>query len=182
MIPETWDTLEDFCQWYRSNGCPIRVPQNARVLSVEGSLTVVIFRRDVYQVELYLALPDVKAPRHSHPFEQKIIFLGGHFYGARGDRKSDGTFDEPISSGWFGSSITENSSPELPHAHAGSAGILINEHQWHELAGDEVGQGFVFLNCQKWPNKETMSSALIEYDGELMDSTHEKLMVFRPKV
>jgi len=120
-------------------------------------------------VELYLTKGNFKSTRHSHPFEQKIIYLGGHLSGKRGHGEMEFGPAQDL-----GSPITETSSDEQPNPQAGLIGLALLSGQWHEIEGKE--QGFIFLNCQKWPNKEMMSSAVIEYDGESLGAVHGKVI------
>lgn len=169
FVPENWNTLDEFVAWYKYNNYPFRVPQNARIVPTDVSFSCCIFRQGLYQVELYLAKGNFKSTRHSHPFEQKIIYLGGHLSGKRGqDSHEFGPAQE------LGSPVLPSSSGEEPNHQAGLIGLSLLAGQWHEIEGKE--QGFIFLNCQKWPNKEMMSSAVIEYDGESLGAIHDQVI------
>ena len=74
----------------------------------------------------------------------------------------------------LGSPILPSSLDEEPNRQGGLIGLSLLAGQWHEIEGKE--QGFVFLNCQKWLNKEMMSSAVIEYDGESLDAIHDQVI------
>jgi hypothetical protein len=168
IIPETWPSLEEFTLWYTENNFPIRVPETAKVYPTDVSYSCCIFRQDVYQVEIYLGAPNFVSSKHAHPFEQKIIFLGGHLSGSRGV--------EDISSGTgsLGSPITENSSSELPHPDTLLPGTILSIGHWHQVISHN--QGFIFLNCQKWQSKNEMTSAVVHYEGDPLGSIHEKLI------
>jgi len=111
-IPDTWNTLSDFTKWYVDNNYPILVPDNVQVFPTDVSYSVCVFRRDVYQVELYIAKPE------------------------------------------FMSSLPPN--------------------HWHQVGSGM--QGFVFYNCQKWPNVELMTSAVVEYGGESLGPLHKQII------
>lgn len=162
VIPQTWATLEEFAQWYRANGFPIRVPANVVVYPTDISYSCCVFRQDVYQVEMYMGAPNSVSTDHSHPFEQLIIFLGGHMSGARGGHR-------PMVSS--GSKI--NRETDLPHPEHGTILGVLPPNMTHEIVGHE--QGFVFFNCQKWPNKEMMSSAVVHYDGPPLGPLHQRI-------
>ena len=167
-IPNTWQSLNEFHKWYTENNYPIRVPENVTIFPIDGSYGCCIFRQDVYQVEIYLAKPNLIVPRHVHPFDQKIIFLGGHMSGTRG------VGDTRYPPRATGGKITENSSKELPHKESNLAGAVLPAGHWHEIQAFD--QGFVFLNLQKWPSKEAMTSAVIKYNGEPINQDHTDLM------
>lgn len=154
-IPETWPTLNDFTQWYKDNNYPIRMPHDAYVYPTDVSYSVCVFRQDVYQAEMYLARPYFMSTRHSHPFEQQIIFVGGDLVGRRG----------------FGDQVSPISS--LLPSEGGMVGGVLPPQHWHEVGSGE--HGFVFFNCQKWPNKEMMTSAVVEYNGPSLGEMHNDI-------
>jgi len=165
-IPNTWPSLQHFALWYRDNNYPIRVPENVRVYPTDVSYSCCIFRQDVYQVEVYLGKPNFISSKHSHPFEQLIIFLGGHLEGTRQGNN--------VLPAVLGSSITNTSSAEIPHKDFGKIGSILNSENWHEITGKD--QGFIFFNLQKWPNTLSMTSAVVEYNGESLGTLHNKIV------
>lgn len=167
-IPTTWNTLQEFAQWYTDNKYPIRVPENARVFVTDVSYSCCIFRHDCYQVEIYLGSPNFISSKHYHPFDQLIIFLGGHLAGTRGTETTKQPYRES------GQKIHENSSAELPHKDAYKIGSVLTTDQWHEVCSFD--QGFIFLNCQKWYDKTKMTSAVVEYNGDPLGSLHQDLI------
>jgi hypothetical protein len=58
VIPETWNSLEEFAHWFKDNGYPMRVPANMQVYITDNSYSCVTFRQSIYQVELYLVAPN----------------------------------------------------------------------------------------------------------------------------
>lgn len=79
VIPETWDTLEDFVDWYMIEAkIPLLVPYDAEVVMSDDASAVTLFKKGPYQVELYLLYPDYEILEHSHPdLEVIIVDLGG---------------------------------------------------------------------------------------------------------
>lgn len=151
-IPESWNTLQEFTQWYIDNKYPILVPDNVQVFPTDVSYSVCVFRHDVYQVEMYIAKPEFMSSKHSHPFEQQIIFLGGDMWGNRENGK-----------------LQHLSSKDKNHV-----GALLPPNNWHQVGSGS--QGFVFFNCQKWPNTQMMTSAVVEYGGESLGPLHEQII------
>jgi hypothetical protein len=80
IIPETWNNLEEFAHWFKSNGFPIRVPADMQVYVTEHSYSCVVFRQDIYQAELYMIAPNSIGTPHSHDFENLPIHMGGHIF------------------------------------------------------------------------------------------------------
>lgn len=173
VIPKTWANLRSFADWYIANGCPIRVPARSFIYAADVSYSVCLFRHDVYQVEMYLAKPHCYVPRHSHPFEQMIVILGGDLTAMRGPDGSDEPSQvsrvcavEDIPQGWH---------PDAAHPDAGTIGQIQPVGDWHEITGYD--QGFVFLNFQRWPSREMMDSAVVHYqNGPSLGPMHDELL------
>ena len=66
-IPETWDTLEDFLEWFMDSRMPWIIPEDSEVYVTDNASSIILFRHDLYQVELYINYPKTKAPLHGHP-------------------------------------------------------------------------------------------------------------------
>lgn len=163
-IPNTWDSLKDFAQWYIENNYPIRVPENARVYPTDVSYSCCVFRQDVYQVEIYLAKPNFSSSKHTHPFEQLIIFLGGHLSGANQNSQTIGSLGEPI---------TSASSSTIPHKQFGRVSSILTPGNWHSISGHD--QGFIFFNLQRWSDAKQMTSAVVEYNGDSLGTIHDSI-------
>jgi hypothetical protein len=56
-IPDNWDTLEDFVDWYIDARMPLIVPWNAEVIRSDDAAAVCVFKKGHYQVEFYLEYP-----------------------------------------------------------------------------------------------------------------------------
>jgi hypothetical protein len=151
-IPESWNTLSDFTKWYVDNNYPIVVPANVQVFPTDVSYSICVFRHDVYQVELYIAKPEFMSSKHSHPFEQQIIFLGGDMWGNRENGRLQ----------------------HLDDKDKYNVGHVLPPNHWHQVGSGM--QGFVFFNCQKWPTTKMMTSAVVEYGGESLGPLHKKIL------
>ena len=67
QVPETWRTLEEFADWYMANKMPLRIPEDSHVYGTEFVTSYIMFRQDVYQVEMYVVKPNISTGLHSHP-------------------------------------------------------------------------------------------------------------------
>ena len=67
VIPDTWNTVEEFADWWFRNGMPIRFPQSAEVFLSDDATSIALFRKGRFQVELYLIHPHPTVPVHEHP-------------------------------------------------------------------------------------------------------------------
>jgi hypothetical protein len=80
-IPETWSNVEDFANWWLTSGMPIVFPKDAEVFLSDDATSIALFRKDRFQVELYLIHPEPKVPVHEHPDVEVIkIRLSGRKY------------------------------------------------------------------------------------------------------
>lgn len=157
IIPETWDSLEQFVHWYRVNQYPFRIPSDSQTFVTDVSYSMIIFRQDVYAVELYVGAPSLKGvqhAKHKHPFEHMTLICGGELYGRRGvNMEDDPPFSGPLA--------------------AGSLSAKLGPNDWHQLT---TPSGFVLLTFTKWNNKEDITSAVVEWDGTSLGPIHDTLL------
>lgn len=168
--PDTWNSLIEYTNWYKSAGYPIRIPVNAKVYTTEHTFSITVFKQREYVTELYLVKPNTTSPKHFHTAEQACIFLGGCFSG----RASKDLNDEPSYKILGGNNvILPKNNSDLPHPEAGTIEGPLPLDWWHQLvAGDS---GFAFFVCQKWPTSET-TSAVVDWQGPSIGTEHEKLL------
>lgn len=57
VIPDDWDTLEDFVTWFTESKFPVVIPWDAEVRRTDDATTICLFRKGRYQVEIYLIYP-----------------------------------------------------------------------------------------------------------------------------
>ena len=60
-------TVEDFKDWWLSQGTPIAPPFENAVFFTEMTYAIVLFRHGIFQVEMYLIKEDTVSPTHNHP-------------------------------------------------------------------------------------------------------------------
>lgn len=151
-IPDDWDTLEDFVEWYVESKMPMMIPYNAPVIRSDDACAICLFRKGQYQVEFYLEYPEMYIRKHSHPRMEVItMHLGG------------GSLAPPNE---LGTSITwgRTTSKLMPDQyHGGESGVI-------------VGDGFITLAFQKWYNVNEMTSAAVQWKGELQGEIQSELI------
>ena len=151
-IPDTWETIEDFTNWYLDQRMPLMIPWNAEVIRTDDATAICVFRKAPYQVELYLIHPGLEVQRHAHP-GMDVISRG--LGGGSGDTRSVmGT-----STGW--GDISENL--KNGEFHGGSPPLV-------------ESMGFGLLSFEKWPNDVPMTSAAIHWHGKTSGPTHDALI------
>jgi hypothetical protein len=164
VVPSSWENLEQFALWYKRNSMPIRIPADSRVYVTEQTYSTVLFRQGRFQAEMYFAHPDTISTKHSHPFDQIVLFLGGKISGSRADEQWSILGNEE--------KLPSNHNKDLPHPDSGKLGKKLEKGQWHQLTAHE--SGFCFIVLQDWGDL-TPSSAIVAYDGDELGEQHKAL-------
>jgi hypothetical protein len=153
-IPDDWNSIEEFVDWYIDARMPLMVPWNAHVIRSDDATAMCVFKKGHYQVELYLEFPKMYIQRHSHPRMEVIVvdFGGGHI----------------------------NPAGEHPMGTAKSWGkVFENVKDGNEHGGDTISSfsnGSCFLACQRWENIDEMTSAAIQWKGTTAGPLQEELI------
>lgn len=66
-IPDSWESVSHFADWYMSLDMPIRFHENVEVFVSDDATSVCLFRHGQFQVELYLIYPTPLLQIHEHP-------------------------------------------------------------------------------------------------------------------
>ena len=152
QIPEDWDSLEEFVDWYLDSKMPLMIPFNAEVIKSDDACAICIFRKGSYQVEFYLEYPEMWIRKHSHPRMDVIVMqLGGGSVAPKDTHnvsKTWGNIESKLNAGDY---------------HGGKASSVVNN-------------GFITLAFQKWENPYEMTSAAIQWKGELQGSIQQQLI------
>jgi len=158
-----WETLEEFANWYKDNGFPIRPPFEDPVYITDISYSYVLYREGQYQAELYLVRPNTSSPDHSHPGIENIVMVwGGDVSTSQNGKFTDLSeyYKEPSSNG--------------TNKLFGMQSEKLTDNGFHALfAGNKGG---AFLSLEKWPKDKKMTSVTIEWDGDAVDSSHAELI------
>jgi hypothetical protein len=152
VTPDDWETLENFVDWYLTSKMPMVIPWNAEVIRSDDAVAVCIFRKGNYQVELYLEYPKMWIRQHSHPRMEVITMkLGGGKLSPK-----DSIMD--TSKTW------------------GTLSKKLNPGSYHGDNAGGFGYGFVTLAFQRWEDPSEMTSAAIQWKGELQGPVQEDLI------
>lgn len=134
-IPNNWDTLDSFIDWYLENRMPIMVPTNTEVIVTDNATAIIVFRHNRFQIELYIIHPSTSIVEHSHTgLDLAIMQIG-----------STNNIDA------WGSITNELKSGDT---HGGDNPDPFNS-----------GTGYLFLTFQKWHDNIPMTSAAVQWDG-----------------
>lgn len=154
-IPNDWETIEDFADWYLTAKMPMMIPWNAAVVCSDDATAMCLFRKGQYQVELYLVHPQQFVPHHEHPKVEVItMFLSG---GETSPTNENCAFGVGADWGMMAPKL------ETGEAHGGITSTIDKS-------------GFALLAFQKWPIGITPSSAAVQWRGETAGPKQEKLI------
>jgi hypothetical protein len=76
-IPETWDNVQAFCDWWMNAKMPLIFPKFPEVFMSDDATAICLFRKGRFQVELYLIHPKPGVPTHEHPDVEVIKIRTG---------------------------------------------------------------------------------------------------------
>ena len=76
-LPDSWDDLESFIEWYFAAKMPLAVPWNSTMALTDNTTSVPLFRKFPYLVELHLVHPGCSVPEHCHPGTEVIVMMMG---------------------------------------------------------------------------------------------------------
>lgn len=154
-IPDDWDSLEDFVDWYCQQRMPMMIPWNANVIRSDDAVAICLFRKGNYQVEFYIEYPNMFIVKHSHPRMEVITMtMGG---GSTWKPAQDSTTNTAHIWGGLTTKLTDG------NYHGGDTNAA-------------TGNGFVILAFQKWENPEEMTSAAVQWKGSIQGEHQKKLI------
>jgi hypothetical protein len=137
-IQKVKDDLDSFTFWYLNNR-PFSPPPVAPVSHTDKASGIVLYRKGIFQVELFIGAPNSIAPSHIHP---NIDSYELHICG-------DMVFT-------IGGVLYNPPKPGLP-----VAPTRINHNCWHEGVSGPIGGAF--LSIQKWLNGVQPTSVLDDW-------------------
>jgi len=156
-----WQTVEEFRDWYCAAGMPIRPPFLNPVFHTDNAMSLCLFRKGKFQVELYIAEPNSTSPPHTHPgVESAFVYLTGNIQSNLEGRDNPDVqqWQKPQQDGTHMLFKSRVSSPDgIPH--------------WLGI-GPEGG---AFLSFEYWKDKEPVS-VTVNWDGELVGDEHAKTL------
>jgi hypothetical protein len=154
VIPNNWDTLEDFFNWFILDArMPLMIPWNAKIIHGDDFTAISIFKKGQYQVELFLEHPSLYIRTHAHPNVETInMRLGGN----------DQHPVQPV------------------HNMSTQWGTI----DWKKPAGlvhgsDPSGERFsgcCLLSFQKWINDEPVTSVATHWKGTTAGHLHDSII------
>jgi hypothetical protein len=77
-IPETWNNVTEFADWYMGVKMPLMLPAGSPVYVTNNATAIVLFKKGQYQVELYIVYGKSSTSNHSHPGMEVITMQIGN--------------------------------------------------------------------------------------------------------
>jgi hypothetical protein len=151
-VPDTWDTLEDFANWWMSSGKPLLIPFDAITVRTDDATAMSVFRKGEYQVEFYIIHAGESIPPHSHPGLEVITILGG------------GSVTAP--EGAMGMGI-----------HSGKMSEPLIEPYYHGGKETSYSNGFILYSFERWLNGRKPTSAALQWKGPTAGPIHDALLM-----
>jgi hypothetical protein len=154
IIPNSWETIEDFTGWWVKNKMPLMIPQDAEVIISDDATAICVFKHGRFQIEFYIIRPHYSIESHCHPgMEVMTIYFGG------GSNSLPG--------------------PETFHNTATRWGRIrkkLNSGEYHGGEDTAIYSGFVLVAIQKWDEDVPMTSAAINWKGTTAGPVQEALI------
>lgn len=102
QIPDTWDNLTEFADWFMQQRMPMMIPIDSHVYVTDNATAIVVFRHGHYQAEMYIGHPSSHVEDHFHPGMDIITMMIGNMdahmaeWGAYTDTLHDGTSHDAV--------------------------------------------------------------------------------------
>jgi len=162
-IDPNQDELSHFADWYLNSGdieriyTPVKVP----LLFVEKVTSVVLYRRDNFQVELITCLPDTVIPEHKHPdVDSYELFL----YGMKFTHSGEVVINDE-------QALEETDGMPAFAYHT----IRVRTNDPHGATASK--NGGCFLSIQNWLHDVEPTHVGNNWDGDTMGANHLKQVV-----
>jgi hypothetical protein len=160
MIDPKEDDLSYFADWYLNSGDIKRIytPFKNPLLFIEGVSGVVLYRKNNFQVELFICQPNTIIPEHTHPdVDSYELFLYGMKFTHSGEEV-----------------ITNKQSEEEMEGMPSYAYETIRVKPNDPHGGVASKNGGSFLSIQKWLNDVEPTHVSSNWNGDTMGNNHKE--------
>lgn len=118
-IPETWNSLTEFAEWYMNVKMPVMIPVDTFVYVTDDATATVLFRKGQFQVEIYLLHPYSKVSTHSHPGVELFLVQIGNM-------------DKKINWGFFGPILKDGETHENKQGSDEHGSVFLSFEKWND--------------------------------------------------
>lgn len=158
MSSTDWVNVTEFKDWWMKSGRPFLPPFYKSIHTTDIAYAVCLYRKDRFQVELYICKPNTESPPHAHPGIHSIsMYLTGDLQFAK-----DGTFvnlSQYQHPGKFGEHMLLGKTAE------------VNYGTSHALRIGNVGGAFLIF--EHWLDQDPVS-VTVHWEGETVGEIHNQ--------
>lgn len=154
------DELEQFCAWFLKTMPVIgAVPFHGAVSKIEDVTSILLYRRDPFQVQMFAVPGGTVIPEHTHPNVDSIeVYVGGNIRFSH--------------SGKYVSPAADVFANNGPLGLASRRGMTVRVRP-NDIHGGTFGEGGgVFLSVQHWLNGVAPHCVAADYSGITMGEDH----------
>jgi hypothetical protein len=158
-----WNDVEEFLEWYVSNGSPIRPPQNNAIFRTNNASALVLYREGQFQVELYIGDANSVTPEHKHPgIESILVYLSGE--GSTTVNEQQVADPKP----YFNKVNPDGTSILFKQR------VRVDPKDSHGLT--TYSKGFAFYSFEMWPDGVSPTSVASHWEGETTGEIHNEML------
>jgi len=151
------DDLKEFKNWYLKNNL-INVPYNNPIMFIDGISGITIYRKDQFQVQLFICEPNVIIKEHSHPnIDSYEMFLWGMEFTHKGKTIINKQM----------ALLERNNMPRCSNWT-----LRIKQNELH--GGQSSNKGGAFISIQKWLNNIKPSHVSEDWTGDILGNKHKE--------
>lgn len=150
-----YDPLIGFYNWYINAGPPIALPPIQAVSNVGVFTGLTLYRRDHFQVQLWIGPPGSVIPEHSHTDHDNLL-MGINGIESFNVNGTDSTYDTTLA----------DTKGRWSHH-----GIMVRVSKYDRHSVRFGPDGGAFVSLQYWPNG-MIRSAEMDWDGEPISVEH----------
>jgi hypothetical protein len=154
------DPVENFCDWFLNNSSVLGgVPYAQAVWKIEDVTSILLYRKEPFQVQMFAVPEGTIIPEHTHPNVDSIeVYVGGNIMFSH--------------SGKYVFPAEEIQPQDGPLGCANKRGTRIRVRP-NDVHGGVFGEGGgVFLSVQHWLNGVKPHCVSADYDGVTMGEHH----------
>jgi quercetin dioxygenase-like cupin family protein len=167
---EPMDELELFLKWSLKNLNMLgMVPYAKATWSIEGVTSVLMYRKDQYQIQMFIVPENTIIPEHTHPnVDSYEVYVGGNIKFSHSGK-------------YVLAKEVEGENPNTKTALGRGSVIRVKPNDKH---GGVFGPGGgVFLSVQHWLNKVEPHCVAADYTGTVMGEDHySKVICGKPEL
>ena len=151
------DDLKEFKNWYLVVS-RTTVPYNNPIMFIDGISGVTIYRKEQFQVQLFICEPNVIIKEHSHPnIDSYEMFLWGMEFTHKGKTIINKQM----------ALLEKNNMPRCSNWT-----LRIKQNELH--GGQSSNKGGAFISIQKWLNNIKPSHVSEDWTGDILGDKHKE--------